>query len=130
MQGHQGSLIYYMIFSNDPFSKVLFPVPIFRHAIDLNVLASKAGMFPTRDVTIPTNLEGKRKWQSTPGFLPGKFHGHRSLVGYSPWGHKEVDTTEWLSIHRTTQVFQASCLLYIHKTKKKKKKKKGGGEVV
>ena len=27
-------------------------------------------------------------------FLPGKFHGQRSLVGYSPWGHKELDMTE------------------------------------
>ena len=30
----------------------------------------------------------KRKWQSTPVLLPGKFHGKRSLEGYSPWGHK------------------------------------------
>ena len=35
-----------------------------------------------------------RKWQLTPVFLPGKFHGQRSLVGYSPWGCKESDTTE------------------------------------
>ena len=33
-------------------------------------------------------------WQSTPVFLPGKFHGQRSLAGYSPWGLKESDTTE------------------------------------
>ena len=31
----------------------------------------------------------RRKWQSTPVLLPGKSHGQRSLVGYSPWGHKE-----------------------------------------
>ena len=37
-----------------------------------------------------------RKWQPTPVFSPGKSHGRRSLVGYSPWGHKELDTTEWL----------------------------------
>ena len=30
----------------------------------------------------------KRKWQPTPVFLPGKFYGQRSLVGYSPWGRK------------------------------------------
>ena len=30
--------------------------------------------------------------------LPGEFHGQRSLVGYSPWGHKESDTTEWLHL--------------------------------
>ena len=36
-----------------------------------------------------------RKWrQSTAVFLPGEFHGRRSLVGYSPWGHKESDMTE------------------------------------
>ena len=38
----------------------------------------------------------KRKWQPTPVLLPGKFHGWRSLVGYSPWGCKELDTTEQL----------------------------------
>ena len=38
----------------------------------------------------------RRKWQPTPVLLPGKFHGQRSLVGYSPWGHKESDTTEKL----------------------------------
>ena len=36
----------------------------------------------------------RRKWQSTPVLLPGKSHGQRSLVGYSPWGRKESDTTE------------------------------------
>ena len=38
----------------------------------------------------------RRKQQPTPVLLPGKFHGWRSLLGYSPWGHKESDTTEWL----------------------------------
>ena len=37
-----------------------------------------------------------RKWQPTPVLLPGKFHGERNLVGYSPWGHKESDMTEQL----------------------------------
>ena len=36
----------------------------------------------------------RRKWQPTPVFLPGKFHGQRSLAGYRPWGHKQLDTTE------------------------------------
>ena len=40
-----------------------------------------------------------RKWQPTPPFLPEKAHGQRSLSGLSPWGHKELDVTEWLSIH-------------------------------
>ena len=41
----------------------------------------------------------RRKWQPTSVFLPGKSHGRRSLVGYSPWGHKESDTTEQLHFH-------------------------------
>ena len=36
----------------------------------------------------------KRKWQPTPVFLPGEFHGERSFVGYSPCGHKELDMTD------------------------------------
>ena len=35
-----------------------------------------------------------RKWQPTPVFLPGKFHGQRRVAGQSPWGGKESDTTE------------------------------------
>ena len=40
----------------------------------------------------------KRKWQPIIVFLPGKFHGQRRLVGYSPWGHKESDNTEQLTL--------------------------------
>ena len=36
----------------------------------------------------------RREWQPTPIFLPGGFHEQRSLMGYSPWGYKELDTTE------------------------------------
>ena len=43
----------------------------------------------------------KREWQPTSVFLSGEFHGQRSLAGYSPWGRKESNTTEWLilSLH-------------------------------
>ena len=44
----------------------------------------------------------RRKWQPTPVFLPGEFHGQRSLVGYSPWGRKESDTTERLHFSLST----------------------------
>ena len=40
-------------------------------------------------------IHWSRKWQPTPVFLSGKSHGHRSLVGYSPWGCKELGITEW-----------------------------------
>ena len=36
----------------------------------------------------------RREWIHTPVSLPGEFHGQRSLAGYSPWGHKELDTAE------------------------------------
>ena len=41
-------------------------------------------------------------WQPTPVFLPGESHGLRSLVGYSPWGLKESDTTERLTLEQLT----------------------------
>ena len=39
----------------------------------------------------------RREWLPTPVFLPGESHGQRSLVGCSPWGHKESDMTERLN---------------------------------
>ena len=47
----------------------------------------------------------RRQWQPTPVLLPGKSHGWRSLVGCSPWGHWESDTTEQLHFH-----FSLSCM--------------------
>ena len=47
----------------------------------------------------------RREWLSTPVFLPGKSHRQRSLVGCSPWGHKESDTTEQPPLH-----FSLSCI--------------------
>ena len=43
-------------------------------------------------------LDRRRKWHPTPVSLPGKSHGQRSLVGCSPWGHKELGTTERLTL--------------------------------
>ena len=40
----------------------------------------------------------RREGQPTPVFLPWAFHGQWSLLGYSSWGHKESDTTEWLTL--------------------------------
>ena len=47
----------------------------------------------------------RRRWHPTPVLLPGKSHGQRSLVGWCPWGHEELDTTEWLHFH-----FSLSCI--------------------
>ena len=50
----------------------------------------------------------RRKWQPTPVFLPGKPHGWRNLVGYSPWGHKELDVTEHLQFHFQPSLWSVS----------------------
>ena len=44
-------------------------------------------------------IPSRRKWHPTPVLLPGKSHGQRSLGGYSPQGHKELDTTDRLHFH-------------------------------
>ena len=44
-------------------------------------------------------------WQTTPVFMPGESHGQRSLVGSSPWGPKESDTTERLTLHNNALSF-------------------------
>ena len=48
------------------------------------------------DYSHPSGCEWNSKWQPTPVLLPGKSCGQRSLAGYSPWGPKGLDTTEWL----------------------------------
>ena len=54
-------------------------------------------------------LNRRRQWHPTPVLLPGKSHGRRSLVGCSPWGRKESDTTERLHFH-----FSLSCIGEVH----------------
>ena len=56
----------------------------------------------------------RRKWQSTPVLLPGKFHGERSLRGYSPWCRKESDSTEQLHLLTIRYIlFQSYILKWI-----------------
>ena len=53
---------------------------------------------PGPDTWVRT-IPWRREWHPTPLFLPGESHGQRSLEGCSPWGHKELDTTEQLTKH-------------------------------
>ena len=65
-----------------------------------------------------TFMHWRRKWQPAPVFLPGESHGRRSLVGCSPWGWEESDTTEGLPFHSSLSCIgegngnplQCSCL--------------------
>ena len=56
-------------------------------------------------ITSSANTHRRRRWHPTPVLLPGKPHGRRSLVGCSPWGREESDTTEQLHFH-----FSLSCI--------------------
>ena len=70
------------------------------HATSKAYLIYKPGR--KRQISYDITYMWSRKWQPTPAFLPGKSHGRRSLVGYSPWDHRELDMTEWLhflSVH-------------------------------
>ena len=60
---------------------------------------------PTKKNTTTLEVLRRRQWQPTPVLLPGKSHGRRSLVGCSPWGREESDTTERLPFH-----FSLSCI--------------------
>ena len=63
--------------------------------------------FPTQELNWGLLHCWRRKWQPTPVFLSGESHGQKSLAGYSPWGFKESDTTEWLT---TTPALQGDSL--------------------
>ena len=62
---------------------------------------------------------GESPWRrngNTPAFSPGRYHGPRNLAGYSPWGCKESDTTEWLGVHAC----KAACYLFVLSSTKKR----------
>ena len=60
---------------------------------------SKVRHHPPKALDKVAFLYRRRQWHPTPVLLPGKSHGWRSLVGCSPWGHEQLDTTERLHFH-------------------------------
>ena len=66
-------------------------------------------MRETRVLSLGREDPWGRKWQSTPVLLPGKSHGQRSLVGYSPGGHRESDMTKQL--HKLYYLFNYSDMI-------------------
>ena len=65
-------------------------------------------------VPVSGKIPWSKKWQPPPVFLPGKFHGQRTLVGYCPLGRKEWDMTEQLSTH--SYIHKADSLSYTAET--------------
>ena len=78
-----------------------------------SLVAQRVKRLPTMQETWVQSLGWEdpleKEMATTPVLLPGKSHGRKSLIGYSPWGRKELDTTEWLHFH-----FQPSLLFSSH----------------
>ena len=78
----------------------------------------RVGLDWATSLSLFTFTHRRRKWQPTPVLLPGKSHGWRRLVGCSPWGLEELDTTQRLHFHFLVSCtgegngnpFQCSCL--------------------
>ena len=90
-----------------------FELRCWRRLLRVPWTARRSNQFIPKELSPGCSLEGlmlklqlqsfghlmRRKFQPTPVLLPGKSHGQRSVVGYSPWGRKESDTTKWLHFH-------------------------------
>ena len=64
-------------------------------------LSGKESACSAEDKRVPSlgqEIPWEKKWQPTPVFLPGESHGQRNLVGYSPWGHEDLDMTDQLTL--------------------------------
>ena len=105
-------LIFLFVVSTDFSPKGLFLHFIYNFNFRLHIVFSMCVQFPGSSVSkaaacsaraLGLILIGKILWrrrqQTTPVTSPGNSHGQRSLVGYSPWGHKELGTTEQLTFH-------------------------------
>ena len=85
-------------------------VKLFQMNIQKCAYSTRKLCLTTCSNSVPENVPNftqyrRRQWQPTPVLLPGKSHGQRSLVGCSPWGCQESDTTEQLPFH-----FSLSCI--------------------
>ena len=92
-------MIYFWVFC----PVLLICISVLCHYHTTSLLAQTVKRLPTMQETQVQSLGQedlwRRKWQPTSVFLPGKSHGQRKLVGYSPWGRKESDMTERLHFH-------------------------------
>ena len=61
---------------------------------NFSLVAQTGKNLPAVQETWVGKIPWRRKWLPTPVFLPGESHGQRSLAGYRPWDHKELDMAE------------------------------------
>ena len=74
------------------------PISFLRASLMDQVVKNLPAIWETQVQFLVGKIPWRREWQPTPVFLPEKVHGQSSLVSYSPWGRKESDTTEWLTL--------------------------------
>ena len=75
---------------NSPAERIGYPLQYFWARLVAQMVKNLPAMWETWGGKIPW----RRAWQPTPIFFLGESHGQRSLGDYSPWDHKESDTTE------------------------------------
>ena len=83
----------------EPLEKVGYPLQYSLASLVAQVVKNPPAMQETPVRFLGWEDPVEKGMATTPEFLPGEFHGQRSLAGYSPWGHKELDMTERLSLH-------------------------------
>ena len=90
-QGNEAGISTWFVFFLSPDSGHLLGLPWWLRWLSVCLQCGRPGFNPWVG-----KIPWRKKWQPTPVLLPGKSHGQRGLVGYSPWGHKESETTERL----------------------------------
>ena len=85
------------------------PKLFFTEEIVTQTVSSRPEMWETWVWSLGWEDPWRRKWQPMLLFLPGKSHEWSRLEGYSPWGCKEWDTTEWLQFSSVAQSRQTLC---------------------
>ena len=78
---------------------------ILRVSLVAQTIKNLPAMRDTQDWSLSWEDPWRKEWQHTLEFLAGEFHEQRSLTGYSPWSRKELDATEWVSMHVYILIF-------------------------
>ena len=97
-------LIFFLLFIFFFLSLFFFLFFFLSISLSLFFVSTLLSFSPSICFSYPIHKCWRQTWHPTPVLLPGKPHGQRGLVGYSPWGLEESDTTEWLHFH-----FSLSC---------------------